>query len=328
MIYLGDTLGLYRELAERGPGTSDEIARRTGLSERWLREWLRGQVAAGLLEEAGDSFSISPEAALVLADESTEASAIGAFDSFPQGMAELLRTPDSFRSGLGRTYDDGGEAVASNIERMLGPWNRTVLVPGALPQVPGLVERLTAGAKVGDIGCGSGAGTIAVAQAFPNSEVHGYDNSQHALARARSNVAAAGVTNCFFHDSDKEPIPQDGSFDAFLVLDALHDMARPDLAMKAVRGALKPDGVWFIVDVNANDDWHDNLGHPMAAMMYGASIMVCMSSASSTADGLALGTLGLPDGKLFSLLREAGFTRMNRVAGMEHPFNAYYEARP
>ncbi len=328
MIYLGDRLGLYAALAEHGPCTSDELAAKTGLNERWLREWLRGQFGSGLIENDGERFSISAEGHLVLVDESTPASAIGAFDHFPEQLGVLTRLQDSFRTGIGLSYDDDGPGTASAVERMLGPWNRSALVDEALPAVPGLVEKLKAGAKVGDIGCGSGAGDVAIAKAFPASEVHGYDNSRHALARANANIAAAGVGNCTFHDSDTDRIPQDGSFDAFLVLDALHDMTRPDLAMKAVRGALKPDGTWFIVDVHSNDDWHDNLEHPLASMMYGFSIMTCMSSATSTPDGLGLGPAGLPESKLFGMLREAGFTRMGRVPGLEHPFNAYYYAQP
>ena len=327
MIYLGDKLGLYAALAE-GPATSEEFAIRTGLNERWVREWLRGQVAAGMIENSGEAFSLSPEGHLVLVDENTPAASIGAFDHFPEQFAVLTRLPQSFRSGIGLSYDEGGPETASAIERMLGPWNRSALIDEALPAVPGLVEKLQAGAKVGDIGCGSGAGDVAIAKAFPASEVHGYDNSKHALARANRNVAEAGVANCTFHESDSDPIPQDGSFDAFLVLDALHDMSRPDLAMRAVHGALKPDGVWFIVDVESKDEWHENIAHPLAAMMYGYSIMTCMSSSSSTPDGLALGPAGLPESKLFAMLREAGFTRMGRVPGLEHPFNAYYYAQP
>lgn len=327
MVYLGDRLGLYRSLSA-GPATSEEFAARTGLHERWVREWLRGQFAAGLIENEGEVFSLSPEGYLVLVDEGTPASAIGAFDHLPEQIAVLGELDESFRTGIGFNYDHGGEAGASAIERMLGPWNRSALVSEGLPAVPGLIEKLQAGAKVGDIGCGSGTGDIAVAKAFPNSEVHGYDNSKFALARANSHVAEEGLTNIRFHDADVDPIPQDGSFDVFLVLDALHDMNRPDLAMRAVRGALKPDGIWFIVDVNANDDWHDNLGHPLAGMLYAASIMTCMSSATCTPDGLGLGTAGLPESKLFAMLREAGFTRMARVPGLEHPFNAYYYAQP
>ena len=328
LIYLGDRLGLYRALAQHGPCTSEEFAAATGLNERWLREWLRGQAAAGLIDNSGEQFSLSPEAYLVLVDENTPASAIGAFDSFPELNRVFDELPEAFRTGQGLTYDDGGPATARQVERLLGPWNRSALVSEALPKVPGLVEKLQAGARVGDIGCGAAVGSTAVAQAFPNSEVHGYDNSVHALERARNNIASAGVANCHVHNSDDEPIPQDESFDVFLVLDALHDMTRPDLAMRAVRGALKPDGIWFIVDVDAPEDWHENLQHPLGAMLYAFSIQACMSSALSSPDGLGLGTVGLPESKLFGMLREAGFTRMARVPGLEHPFNAYYYAQP
>src|SRR5690606_10947062 len=120
---------------------------------------------------------------------------------------------------------------------------------------------------------------------------------------------------------DTEPIPADGSFDLFIVTDALHDMARPDLAMKAVRRALKPDGTWFIVEINCADDWHGNLENPVAPAMYAFSVMTCLASSASQPDGLALGTAGLPQGKLFAMLRDAGFTRMAQVPGIQHPLN-------
>src|SRR5688572_2884055 len=127
MIYLGDRLGLYKSLGE-GPATSDDFAARTGLHERWVREWLRGQVAAGLIENDGEVFSLSPEGYLVLVDENSPASAIGAFDHLPDQIAVLTKLDDSFRTGIGLNYDSGGEAGASAIERMLGPWNRSALV--------------------------------------------------------------------------------------------------------------------------------------------------------------------------------------------------------
>jgi 2-polyprenyl-3-methyl-5-hydroxy-6-metoxy-1,4-benzoquinol methylase len=328
MIYLGDELGLYRSMRGAGALTGKELAGRAGLHERWVLEWLRGQAAAGLLDYRGDGrFELSAEAALVLADEDNPASFIGSFSDLPGQYDALTQVLESFRTGVGFTYDSGGEAVARSVERMLGPWNKTALITDALPAVEGAIERLRAGAKMADVGCGAAVADIALAKAFPNSEFHGYENSKFALERARANMAAAGVSNVFVHDIDEEPLPEDGSVDLVTCLDVLHDMARPDLAAAAIRKAIKPDGIWFIVDIESSEDFADNLSNPAAAMMYGFSVMTCLPSAASTPDGLALGTCGLPEPRMRELVTAAGFTRFQRVPGLEHPFNAYYEAR-
>jgi len=327
MIYLGDALGLYRALRGAGPKTSEEIAVLTDLSERWLREWLRGQTAAGLFDYHGDGrFELSAEAALVLADEDNPASVIGAFSDLPEQLLALRRAEESFRTGIGFTYDEGGNGVARSVERMLGPWNKTLLVSEALPKLGGVVEKLQRGASVADIGCGGAVADIAMARHFPSSEFHGYDDSKYALERARANIRDAGIMNAFVHNIADEPLPADASFDLITCLDCLHDMARPDLAAQAIRQAIKPDGVWFIVDIESSADLEENLSNPLAPLMYGYSILTCMASSASSADGLALGTLGLPEPRMRELATTAGFSRFQRVPGLEHPFNAYYEA--
>jgi len=329
MIYLGDELGLYRALRGLGPATSQDLARRTGLNERWVREWLRAQAAAKILEYRGDGrFELSPEAALVFADEDNPASVIGSFSDLPDQLMMLKRARDSFRTGLGFTYDDGGEGVARSIERMLGPWNKTLLITDALPKLEGVTARLAAGAKVADIGCGAAIADVAMAKAFPKSEFHGYDNSANALRRAQKNVEEAGLQNVFLHNVSNDPLPADASFDLITCLDCLHDMPRPDAAAAAMRRAIKPDGVCFIVDIESSPDFEENLANPLAPLMYGYSILTCMASSASTPDGLALGTTGLPEPRMRELMTAAGFSRFQRVAGLEHPFNAYYEVRP
>lgn len=328
MIYLGDELGLYRSLQGAGAVTAEEAAKRTGLNERWVREWLLGQAAAGLIEHRGDGrFELTGEAALVLADEENAASLLGAFSDLPEQLQAAKRARDSFRTGVGFTYDDGGVGVARSVERMLGPWNKTLLITEALPKLGGVVEKLERGARVADIGCGAAIADVAMARRFPNSEFHGYDDSKYALERARANIRDAGVSNVFVHDIAVEALPVDASFDLVTCLDCLHDMARPDLAAAAVRKAIKPDGTWFIVDIECSPDFVENLANPMAPLMYSYSILTCMASSSSTLDGLALGTLGLPEPRMRELAMTAGFSRFQRVPGLEHPFNAYYEVR-
>lgn len=329
MIYLGHHLGLYRAMQDAGPLSSAELARRTNLHERWVREWLRGQAAAGLIDYEGDDrFSLSPVAALVLANEQSPAYAAGAFAALPSQMAVLERLLGSFETGLGLPYDAFGHEGARGIEGMLAPWFRTMLVPAALPRLEGVVEKLTAGAKVADIGCGTGVAVIEMARAFPRSTFHGYDISKHALAHAEANRREAGVDNVTFHDPTAEPLPEDGSFDFVTAFDCIHDMTHPLEVMQAVRRALKPDGTWLIVDINARPTFEDNLrDNPMAAMLYGFSVLSCMSSGLSHPEGAGLGTLGFSEPVAREMTRRAGFTRFRRH-DFDNPINAYYEVRP
>lgn len=328
MIWLGDELGLYRAMAGAGPLTSDELAGRTGLKERWLREWLGSQAAAGLIEYAGGKFELSPEAALVLADEENPASAIGGFACLPDQLAEARKAPASFRNGIGNTYDDGGEPVAIGVERMFAPWHKTMLTTTALPALPGVVDKLTAGARVADVGCGAGIAGVVLGKTFPNTQVDGYDTSRLALARAAENIRESGVENFrVFNPDDGFGLPATPTYDLVMTLDCLHDMTRPDIVAQAIRRAIKPDGHWFIVDIESGDI-EQNIQNPLGGMMYGFSILSCMSSSAATPDGLALGTVGLPEPKMRELALGAGFSSFGRVPGMEHPFNAFYLARP
>jgi ubiquinone/menaquinone biosynthesis C-methylase UbiE len=329
MIHVGHELGLYRAMSGKGPITAERLAAETGLIERFVSEWLGQQSASGIVESRGGGlFELSPEATLVFADENNPVSQIAFFHYLPAMQELFVSSKLAFRSGIGKTYDAFGEDVARAMDASFGAWNRTALVAEALPKIPGLIETLSAGAIVADVGCGAGAGPIAVAQAFPKSEVHGYDNSVFALQLAEENKARAGVGNIVFHNPEHEPLPVSPTFDFVMTLDCLHDMPRPDLYAAAIRRAIKPDGVWFIIDIDGKGSMEDNLQNPMAGFLYGASIALCLQSASSTQDALRLGTFGLPEPQMRDLVTSAGFSRFERVDGIVHPFNAYYVARP
>ncbi|GIW43073.1 MAG: SAM-dependent methyltransferase [Candidatus Binatia bacterium] len=330
MIHLGDRLGLYRAMRDAGaPLSAAELAQRSGLHERWLREWLRAQAAAGTVNYAGeDRFELSPEAAWVLADETSPVFAAGAFHSLPEQLGILRRLPECFRTGLGLPYDAFGPEGAAGIERFLGPWFRNFLVPLVLPSLEGVVPRLEAGAKVADIGCGAGVALVQMATAFPNSEFHGYDISRHALERAAKNIEAAGLSNVVLHCESAEALPPDHSFDLVTAFDCIHDMPRPRAVLRAVRECLKPDGVFFIADINARPSFEENLQHnPLAAMMYGISVLACLSSSLSEPGGEGLGTLGLTEPVVREMAAEAGFREVRRH-DFQNPVNAYYELRP
>ncbi|HYM28560.1 MAG TPA: class I SAM-dependent methyltransferase, partial [Steroidobacteraceae bacterium] len=320
MIALGLELGLYRALAGAGAVTSEELAERTGLRERWLREWLRGQAAAHVLEYDGHGrFELTPEGAAFLADEDSLLYLGSNFSGLRQRLAALERLPESFRSGLGHTWDDRGPEHAAGTELLFRNWYRLVLVEQALPALAGVVEKLQAGGAVADVGCGSGIALVEMARAFPRSRFHGYDISRHALERAARNAAEHGVMNVAWHRADVDPLPGDASFDLITTFDCLHDMTHPEVAAAAIRAAIAPDGAWFIADINGAATFEENLAENRnAPMMYAMSVLSCMSSALSEADGAGLGTLGLPEPAMRELVLAAGFTTFRRV-DLPHP---------
>ncbi len=328
LVYLGDELGLYRALAEHGPTDSAGLAAATGLHERWVREWLHNQAAAALVEHEGGRFGLTPEAAAVLADEDHPAFGAGMFTQLPTQLAVAERLRESFQTGLGLPYDAFGPDGARGVERGFAPWVKHFLVPVGVGAIEGLRETLEAGVRVADVGCGSGAAILKLAEAFPKSEFHGFDISEHALWRAEENRARAATENAAFHDARKDPLPEDGRFDLVLTFDCLHDMAHPEQVIGQIRRAIRDDGVWMIADIKAHATFAENAErNPMASLMYGFSVLTCMSSALSEPDGAGLGTLGLHPARCEAMVNEAGFTRFRRL-DIDHPVNAFYEVRP
>jgi SAM-dependent methyltransferase len=329
MIHLGDRLGLYRTMADGEPVTSASLAARTGLDERWLRDTLHQQGAAGVLEYRGeDRFALSAEGAAVLADESSPAFGAGFFGNLPEMLSVVDRLPEAFRSGRGLPYDAFGPGGARGIERNFASWFRTMLVPLVLPGIDGLVARLEAGCAVGDVGCGGGVALVEMAKAYPRSTFHGWDISEFALARAAENARDAGVTNVHWHDARREPLPSDASLAFVTTFDCLHDMTDPEGMARRIRAAIAPDGVWLVAEIRALPTYEENVAkNPMTPMMYGVSVLSCMSSALSEPGGAGLGTLGLPETVLRAMAAAAGFAA---VAPLElgHPVNAFYVIRP
>lgn len=328
LIHLGDRLGLYRAMRGQGAMTASELASATGLHERWVLEWLRGQAAARLLEWPDeDHFELTEVAAAVLVDEHDSLFfAAGAF-SAPAAPDFVDDLADAFRTGLGLPYDRLGPAGAHRTERMLGPWARLALVPRILPALDGVVDKLESGATVVDVGCGAGVALSAMAARYPASTFHGYDLSRHAIERANQRMAEAGLENVTLHNAAGDQLPAAPTFDFALTFDCLHDMTAPQDTMAAIRRSLKDDGTWLIKDIRSNTEHRDNLRNPVAAMMYGFSITSCMSSALSEPGGAGLGTLGLPPDLLARMCKDAGFHRF-QVHDFDDPANLYYEVRP
>ena len=328
MVHLGDRLGLYRALDGCGPVTPGELAAATGLHERWLREWLRSQAAAGLLaSDDGGRFELLPEGAWVLAREADSlAFAAGAFSGAAAAPETVDALADAFRTGRGLTYDQLGPTAAHQTERMLGPWARLALVPVLLPALDGVEAKLAAGARVADVGCGAGVALRTLARAFPASSFHGTDLSRLAIELAEWAAADEALTNVSFSVARAEDLPAGSGYDLILAFDCLHDMTFPERAAAAIRRAIADDGTWLIREIKSSGDWQRDQRNPMLAMMYGSSVSVCMSSALSEPGGAGLGTLGLPPPKLEALCRAAGFTSVV-VHDVDDPANLYYEVR-
>lgn len=330
LAYLGDKLGLYKAMAGAGPLTAEELAQRTDLHPRWVVEWLRNQGAANFVTYRGDDrFELTPEQAAVLADEEGSPFFMaGMFQGIPALAGMLSTLPDSFRTGIGHTYDDQGLDGAHGVARGFAPWYRHMLVPVALPALGGVVSKLEAGAKVADVGCGTGIALIEMAKAYPKSDFHGFELSKVALGLAEENKKDAGIENVTFHDVRGEELPTDGSFDFIVSFDCIHDMTHPRQVIAAVRKALKDDGTYLIADINAKPTFEENVAeNPMTAMMYGFSVLSCMASATSEPDGEGLGTLGFHEGLAREMATDAGFTRF-QTHDFGSPINMYYELRP
>ena len=330
MIHLGDQLGLYSTMKEAGsPLSTAELAERAGLAERWVREWAHNQAAARLIvADSEGRFSLSPEAEVVFATPEHPAYGMGMFHRLPQTMHALEDVRESFRTGVGHDYDSHGPQGAVGIERSFEPWSNANLLPTVLPAVEGLVPRLQAGAKVVDIGCGAGSAVLLMAKAFPHSNFHGFDISQFALARAALKLEESGLHNAAFDDPRDVAMPADQSVDFITTFDCIHDMTQPTDMMRRIRQAIKPDGVWLLVDIKALDTFEENARkNQMASLMYGISVLSCMSSALSEAGGEGLGTLGLSENKAREMAEAAGFTRFRKL-DVEHSVNAFYEVRP
>ena len=337
MIHLGDKLGLFAALAEAGePVTAAELAESAGLDERWVREWAYNQAAARIISADGNGdvpageerFCLTPEAVAVLASPDHEAYGMGMFHRFPQTMAALEAMPESFRTGLGHDYDSHGPEGAVGIERSFEPWNRHHLLPDVLPALDGVVDDLEGGIDVADIGCGAGGAVLLMAAAFPRSRFVGYDISRFALDRARERLGRVRPDQRALRRPARRAAAVDGSYRFITTFDCIHDMTDPEGMIGSIRRALADDGTWLLVDIKARDSFDENVAkNPMAALMYGISVLSCMSSALSAPGGAGLGTLGLPASRAKADRRRGGFADFRQL-DIDHAVNAFYQIRP
>jgi len=326
LIVLGDRLGLYKAMDGAGPISSSELAEKTGTAERYVREWLNAQAAGGFVTYDPETkrYELPAEQAMVLANENSPAFVGGAFEL---ATATLKSGPDieaAFKTGAGFGWHQHDPGVATGCERFFRPGYNANLVSSWLPALEGVEAKLRVGANVADIGCGLGASTRLMAEAYPRSKFTGFDYHKESIDLARKETKEAGLQDrARFDVAPAAAFPGTG-YDLIAMFDCLHDMGDPVGAAKHVRQALAPDGTWLIVEPIAGDKVEQNL-NPVGRAYYAFSNFLCTPSSLSQEVGLALGAQA-GEARIRDVVTAGGFTRFRRVA--ETPFNAVYEARP
>jgi SAM-dependent methyltransferase len=321
---LGDRMGLFKDLAGHGPATSGELASRTGLSERYVREWLAGMFAAGYLtyDDAQDSYALPAEHAPTLAAEPGPAFFGGVHQELIGAIQRYDQVAAAFHRGGGVRAADLHPDVWTGTSRFTAQWHQNMLVQQWLPLVPEVTAKLRAGARVADVGCGTGQALIALARAFPAITATGYDAHPPSVEQARRAAAEAGLAGRVSFQVLDAAAGLPGSFDVITTFDVVHDAVDPLGLLRSIRDGLRPGGRYLCLEINCSDQAAANTG-PIAALLYGFSILYCMTT-SLAEGGEGLGTLGLPEPALRQLAGKAGFARVRHVE-MDNPFNSLYE---
>jgi 2-polyprenyl-3-methyl-5-hydroxy-6-metoxy-1,4-benzoquinol methylase len=326
LVMIGGELGLWQAMAGAGPMTSEEIAERSGVAERYVREWASAQAASGYLEydAEADAFELPPEQAMAFADPDSPVYLLGGYNVISSAYKDRERITERFRKGAGFGWHEHDPDLFLGTEQFFRPGYRAHLVAEWIPALEGVDSKLRAGGRVADVGCGHGVSTILMAQAYPNASVHGFDYHDASIERARSLAAKEGVDNAAFSVASAKDFAGDERFDLVCFFDCLHDMGDPVGAMRHVREQLDDDGTVMLVEPFANDALADNL-NPVGRVYYAASTLICTPSSLDQEVGLALGAQAGEE-RLRQVAEEAGFSRFRRAT--ETPFNLILEARP
>jgi 2-polyprenyl-3-methyl-5-hydroxy-6-metoxy-1,4-benzoquinol methylase len=323
MTSVGHRTGLFDKMALLPPSTSEEIAREAGLAERYVREWLAAMVTGRFIEYEpySKTYRLPPEHAASL----TRASGPGNLATLAQFISLFGNVEDDlvecFQKGGGVPYSKFTkfqQLMAEESERVVD----ATLLDVTLPLIPGIVERLEKGIDVVDIGCGQGHAINVMARAFPNSRFTGYDFSEEGIAAAQKEAMEWGLSNARFVTKDVSTIDEEAAYDLITVFDAIHDQARPAEVLAAISRALRPGGVFLMVDIAASSNLEENLEHPLAPMMYAVSTTHCMT-VSLALDGAGLGTMW-GDQLARRMLAEAGFSKIDTRSVEGDIMNAYY----
>jgi 2-polyprenyl-3-methyl-5-hydroxy-6-metoxy-1,4-benzoquinol methylase len=325
LIVIGDKLGLYRAMASGEPVTPAQLAAQTGTSERYIREWLNANAAGNYIQYHAETgkYSLSPEQAFALALDNTPIHLPGFYHMLASCMKDEEKLTEIFRTGEGFGWHEHEKGLFEGCERFFRPGYLANLTSTWIPALEGVEAKLRAGANVADVGCGHGASTILMAQAYPKSKFHGFDYHEASIAEARRKAKDAGVADrVTFEVAPAKAFPgKDYDFVAFF--DCLHDMGDPAGAAGHVRASLKPDGTWMVVEPFANDDVSKNL-NPVGRIYYSASAMICVPASLSQEVKLGLGAQA-GEARLKEVITNGGFTRFRRAT--ETPFNMVFEAR-
>ena len=325
MVSIGSRLGLYKAMAGAGPVSSRELAARTGCAERYVREWLASQAAGGYVgyHAVSDTYELSPEQALVLADEDSPLYIPASWNTPASMWLDEEKSIEGFRTGKGVSWGDHHERLHRGVAAFYRNAYRASLLSQWLPALDGVVERLEAGITVADVGCGHGHSTIQMAAAFPRSRFHGFDVHPESIGEATRLAAAAGVgTRTGFEVARATDYPGE-KYGLICFFDALHDMGDPVAAARYAAGVLAPGGTVMIIEPFANDRVEDNI-NPVGRLLYSASTVICTAHAISEGGTLVLGAQA-GEKRLAEVFRKAGFTRFRRAAAT--PFNLILEAR-
>jgi ubiquinone/menaquinone biosynthesis C-methylase UbiE len=321
LVRIGDALGLYRAIAAIGPATAGEIAVAAGCAERYVREWLAAQAASGYVTHANGRFSLDAAQAAVFAEADSPFNLIGAFDTAAAMVENQDKVQAAFRTGRGVAWGEQAGCLFCAVARLYRPGYINALVQEWLPALDGVVERLNAGARVADVGCGHGVSTILMARAFPASEFIGYDFHPGSIAAATAHARAHEVGNVRFEVARAQDFPGE-DFDLVTCFDCLHDMGDPKGAAAHIRRTLKTGGTWMVVEPAAGNSLEDNM-NPVGRVYYSASTMICVPTSLAQEEGLALGAQA-GEKRLSEVIKSGGFSRVRRVA--ETPLNMVLEA--
>jgi SAM-dependent methyltransferase len=322
-VVLGERLGLYRALAGKSQ-TPQELADATGTDPRYVDEWLRGQAAGGYVQYQDGKYSMTEEQAFALTDPDGPVYVPGAFQLAIGSLHALPRITEAVRTGSGVGWHEHDADVFDGCERFFRPGYLANLTASWLPALDGVEDKLRAGARVADIGCGHGASTVLMATSYPQAKFQGSDYHDGSIGEARVRAKDAGLEDRVSFEVASAQTFTGGPFDVVTTFDALHDMGDPLGAARHVRESLASDGTWMIVEPFAGDTVADNL-NPVGRVFYSFSTFLCVPNAMSQPGGYALGAQA-GEAAIRRLATDAGFTRFRRVA--ETPFNIVYEARP
>ena len=326
-IWLGDELGLYRALAQSGAQSSDEVSSETGCNPRLVREWLDGQAAAGLVQydPDADRYSLSAEAAMALADEDSPAFTARAMNALGSMFMDVEKIKAAFTGDGGLSWGDHHPCLFKGTEWFFRAGYRAYLPGEWIPALDGVEEKLKSGARVADVGCGHGASVVVMAEAYPKSQIWGFDFHGPSIETARERAKDAGVgERTTFEVAGAKEYP--GTYDLICFFDCLHDMGDPVGIAAYAREHLDSDGTVLLVEPFALDGRTENIaGNPMAALLYTASTVICTPNSLSQEVGLGLGAQA-GEARLRAVFEEAGFSHFRKAA--ETPLNLILEAKP